>query len=205
MLKRNTSVGLLPRIKGPSMDHPPTSALLLLLVSLLGFAKTSNAQAIAAAEKTGQINAFGTYTFTKPDYGPQNDNGFSLGGEYLFRRFIFGTPAVTVRYSRVTGPTAHETFFGGGVESHYRFGPVRPYATLLYGVGGLSVPVNHYSDSGNELLLGGGVDVPLTRRFAARGEFTYGFLTISGQNGTSLGEINLSPISVNVGVVYHIR
>jgi hypothetical protein len=205
MLKRNTSIGRLPHATGLSMDRPQASALLLLLVSLFGLAKTSHAQAIPVAERSGRIDAFGSYTFTSPDYGPQKDNGFSVGGDYLLRKFIFGQPAVAIRYSRVTGTTANETFFGGGVESHYRVGPIRPYATLLYGVGGLKVNQTHFSDSGGELLIGGGADIPINRHFAARAEFTYGFLHITGFDGTSLGEINLSPASLNLGVVYHIR
>jgi hypothetical protein len=205
MLKRNTSIRLFSRKTGLSMDRPQASALLLVLFSLVGAARISHAQAIPASQKSGQINVFGTYTFTSPDYGSQNNNGFTVGGNYMLRRFIFGQPGIAARYSRTTGSTVNERFGGAGLEDHFRFAFLRPYATILYGIGSLDVPANHYSDSGNELLIGGGADVPLSRRFAARGEFTYGFLHIAGLNGTPLGEINLTPKSVNVGIVYHIR
>lgn len=205
MLKRNTLIGLPPRFLDLPMKRPQVLTSLLLLASIFGLARTSQAQALPAAEKTGRIDLFGSYTFTQPDYGRENDNGFSVGGDYALRRFIFGTPAVAGRYSRVTGPTATETFVGGGLESHYKISVVRPYVMALFGLGGVDVSRAHYSDSGNELLLGGGADVPLTRRFSARGEFAYGFLHISGRNGTAAGAIDLNPSSVNVGVVYHLR
>jgi hypothetical protein len=207
MLKRSSSLGSLACSSGLFRRRLQAAGLLLLLVLMFGWIRSSHAQATATADRTGQFNVFGTYTSTSPDYSYQRDNGFSVGGDYLLRRFFFGQPAIAARYSRVTGPIVNETFVGGGLESFYRLGFVQPYATVLYGVGGLSSHYrnSHYSDSGNELLLGGGVNVPLSRRFSARGEFTYGFLNISGQNGGPVGEINLTPASVNVGLVYHIK
>ncbi len=67
------------------------------------------------------------------------------------------------------------------------------------------MPFTHFSDSGNEFLFGGGADVPIAHRFSARGEFTYGFLHISGFQGGPIGAININPASVNIGVVYNIK
>jgi hypothetical protein len=172
---------------------------------VFGGVRTSHAQALPAAEKTGKLNVFGTYNLTAPDYSNQKDNGFTVGGEYLFRKLIFGQPAVAVRYSKVWGPVVNESFVGGGLESHYKIGFVRPYATVLYGVGGLDSSTTTYSDSGNTLLLGGGADVPVSRRFSARAEFIYGFMHISGKNGTPIDELNLTPATLNLGLVYHIK
>src|SRR3984885_12782708 len=206
MLKRSTSLGSIAYLFGLSRSRRlQASRLLLLLLSVSGWVRTSHAQASAAADKTGQINVFGTYTFTSPDYGPQKDNGFTVGGDFLLRRLIFGQPGVAVRYSKVYGSTVNESFVGAGLESYYKVGFVRPYATVLYGVGGVDGVNNHYSDSGNTLLVGGGADVPVSHRFSARSEFTYGFVHISGRNGTSTGEINLNPASLNLGLVYHIK
>jgi hypothetical protein len=206
MLKQSSFSGCFACLPGFSGRRLQTTGLLLLLVSSFVWVRSSHAQAIATADKTGQLNVFGAYTLTSPDYSNQKDNGFTIGGDYLLRRFIFGHPALTGRYTRVTGPIMNETFAGGGLESFYKIGPVHPYATVLYGVGGLNSNFRgHYSDSGGELLIGGGVEVPFSRRFSARGEYTYGFLNISGKNGTPVGELNLTPSNVTLGVVYHIK
>jgi hypothetical protein len=204
MLKRSTSLGSIACLPIPR-HRLQASGLLLLLVSVFGWVRTSHAQAIAAADKTGQINVFGTYNLTAPDYSNQKDNGITVGGEYLFRKLIIGQPAVAVRYSKVWGPIVNESFIGAGLESHYRIAFVRPYATVLYGVGGLNSPKTSYSDSGNTLQIGGGADVPFSHRFSARAEFIYGFMHIAGRNGTPVGELNLTPATLNLGLVYHIK
>ncbi len=214
MLKRTTLIGFFAGLPGLASDRPRPSpksspgisVLLLALLSAFALAGTSHAQAIPAATGGGRIDVFGSFNITSPDYGPVENFGGSAGVALLTRRFFFGQPGLAFRYAKTTGSTVNETFVGGGVESHYKFGRIRPYATLLYGVGGLAVPQKGgYSDSGDELLIGGGVDVPISRRFAVRGEFDYGFLKISGKGGTSQGELNLTPASYNIGLVYHIR
>jgi hypothetical protein len=201
-MQRNISIGQNP--SGLLMECPQVPVVLLLLLSFFGMAKVSRAQAIPTREKNGGINIFGGYTFTTPDYGRQNDNGFFVGGNFVLRKFIFGQPAIAGRYSSVYGGTTNETFAGGGLESHYRIGPVRPYISALYGVGGVNVSRAHYSDSGNEFLLGGGAEVPLAHRIGVRAEYSYGWLNIDGRNGTAQGSISLNPASVNIGAVYHL-
>jgi hypothetical protein len=205
MLKRSTSLGSIAGLFIPSRRRLRPSGLLLLLVSVLGGVRTSHAQALPTADRTGRINVFGTYALTSPDYSFQKDNGFTVGGEFLFKRTFLGQPAVAVRYSKVWGPIVGESFVGGGLESHYKIAFVRPYATVLYGVGGLNSSRTSYSDSGNTLLVGGGADVPMSRRFSARAEYIYGFMHISGKNGSPNGELNLTPSTVNLGLVYHIK
>jgi hypothetical protein len=207
MLKRNPPLESFACLLGRSRRRLQVSGLLLLLVSPFGWVRTSHAQATATADRTGQFNVFGAYSLVSPDYSNQKDHGFSVGGDFLLRKLIFGQPAIAVRYSKVTGPVVNESFFGGGLESYYKIGFVRPYATVLYGVGGLDVHIRggNYSDSGNTLHLGGGVDVPVSRKFSARAEFLYGFLDISGKNGGPQGAINLNPTTINLGIVYHIR
>jgi hypothetical protein len=208
MLKRNTFVGCFARAIRSSPGHRLTSVLLLSLASifgLFGLVATSHAQAISTADKGGQVEAFGAFTFGSSDYGPNKNEGGSVGGAFLLRKLIFGQPAIAARYVHLSGPTASETFFGGGLESHYRFGPVRPYVTALYGVGGLIRSSINYSDSGNTLLIGGGADIPVTPKFDVRGEVTYSSIKITGYHDTSVGAVDLNPVSVNLGIVYHIR
>jgi hypothetical protein len=206
MLKRNTFIGRFARAIRPSPGCPCTYLMLLAALSLFGLVRTSHAQAIPTAEKAGGIDVFGAVTITDPDYAPSKDAGFTVGGSYLLRTFIWGTPALAARYSRTWGSTVNESFVGGGGELHYHYRMLRPYATVLYGVGGLGVPmIRNYYDSGNTLFIGGGVDVPVARKFAARVEYNHSFVHITGYHDTTVGEITQSPWSINIGVVYHIK
>jgi hypothetical protein len=211
MLKRNTFIGCFAR----AISRPPgrrrASLLLFLFVVLLGFVGTSHGQATPTAEKNGGIDAVGTFTLTSPDYGVTRntgvakDAGVTVGGDYLLRKFFWGQPAFAVRYSFVTGSNVNETFAGGGFELHYVYRMFRPYATVLGGVGSLTYRASGYNDSGNALLVGVGTDYPISPKFSARGEFTYGFVDITGFQNTQIGAIHLTPWNINLGVVYHIK
>jgi hypothetical protein len=206
MLKRNTFMGHFARASSPSSGRLRTSVLpLLLLASLFGLTHSSHAQARATAEKPGGIDVFGALNITSTDHLASTDAGVAVGGAFLLNKFFWGQPAFAGRYTYMHGSTVHESFVGGGGELHYHYRMLRPYITLLGGVGGLSVPSLHYSDSGNTILIGAGTDFPVTHRLAARGEFTYSFTNITGYHNTPVGEINLSPWSINLGVVYRIK
>jgi hypothetical protein len=208
MLKRNPLTGFPACVPGLLAGRLPTSISLLSLLSLVflfGSARTVHAQALPTAERAGDIDVFGGFTRNWPDYGRSWGDGGFVGGDYLLHKFRFGQPGIEFRYSKVTGSTTNESFVGGGVESHYRIGRLAPYAALLYGVGGISVPSVKYSDSGNTLLLGGGADYPITHGFSARAEYMYGFMHISGSSAAPDSGLNLTPSFINLGVVYSIR
>lgn len=212
MLKRNTFTGCFATAISRPQGRSRVSLLLLFsFVALFAFVEKSHAQAIPTADKNGGIDAVGTFTLTSPDYGVtrntevSKDAGFTVGGDYMLRKFFWGQPAVAARYSFVTGSTVNETFVGGGLELHYRYGMLRPYITAVGGVGGLTYRASAYHDSGNALLGGVGADYPLSPRFAARAEFNYNFVDITGYQNTQVGAIHLTPWSINLGVVYHIR
>jgi hypothetical protein len=213
MLKRNTFIGCFARAISRPQDRSRVSLLLLSLVALFVFVEKSHAQAIPTADKNGGIDAVGTFTFTSPDYPccnvhdypASNDAGVTVGADYLLKRFVWGQPAIAVRYSFVTGSTVNETFAGGGMELHYRYHLFMPYFTALGGVGSLSLPATGYKDSGNTYVVGAGTDYPLAPRFSARGEFTYSFVDITGFQGTLAGAKDMHPWSINLGVVYHIK
>jgi hypothetical protein len=205
ILKRNTFIGCFANAISNVRTRPRASVLLLMLVSLSGLVRSSHAQARATAEKAGGLDAFGALNITGTDHTDDTDVGVAVGGAVRMRKFFFGQPAFAGRYSYMHGSTANEYFVGGGGELHYRFSMLRPYITILGGVQGLSIPSVHYSDSGNTLLVGGGTDIPINLRFAARAEFNYAFDNITGYHNTSVGQINLNPWSINLGVVYRIK
>jgi hypothetical protein len=211
MLKRNTFIGCFARAISRPPGRPRASLPLLSLVASFAFVGTSHGQALPTAEKSAGIDVFGTFTLTSPDYGVTKttgvteDAGFTVGGEYKLRKFFWGQPAAALRYSFVTGSTVNETFLGGGGELRYRYHMLRPYITVLGGVGGLTYRSSGYNDSGNALMVGGGADYPVSQKFSARAEFTYSHVDITGFQNTQVGAIHLSPWSINLGVVYHIK
>jgi opacity protein-like surface antigen len=211
MLKRNTFIGCFARAISRPLGHPRASLLLFSLVAWFGFAGTTHGQAVPTAEKTAGIDVFGTFTLTSPDYGltkttgVTEDAGFTVGGAYQMRKFFWGQPAAAVRYSYVTGSSVNETFIGGGGELRYRYHMLRPYITVLGGVGSLTYRASGYNDSGNTFLFGGGADYPVSPKFSARAEFTYSRVNITGFQNTQVGSISLNPWSINLGVVYHIK
>jgi hypothetical protein len=206
MLKRNPLFGCFASAISHFRARPRTSALLLIPALIFGLSRISLAQAIPTAEKGGGVDVFGALNISDSDLFSDKDAGFTVGGEYFLKKFFFGQPGLSARYTHFYGSTVKESFVGGGGELHYHYRMLRPYITLLGGVQGLYVPsALNYSDSGNTLLIGGGVDYPVTRKVAARAEFTYGFVNITGYHNTPIGEINLNPWSINLGVVYHIK
>jgi hypothetical protein len=211
MLKRNTLIGCFARAISRPPGSPRASLALFALLASFGFVGTSHGQATPTAEKTGGIDAFGTFTLTSPSYGltkttgVTEDAGFTVGGDYKLRKFFWGQPAAAVRYSFVTGSSVNETFYGGGGELRYRYHLLQPYITVLGGVGSLTYRASGYNDSGNTLLFGGGADYPVSPRFSARAEFTYSRVNITGFENTQVGAIHLTPWSINLGVVYHIK
>jgi hypothetical protein len=211
MLKRNTFIGCFARAISRLPGSPRASLVLFALLAPFGFVGTSHGQATPTAEKTGAIDAVGTFTLTSPSYGltkttgVTEDVGVTVGVDYLLRKFFWGQPAAAVRYSFVTGSSVNETFVGGGGELHYRYHLLRPYITVLGGVGSLTYRASGYNDSGNTLLFGGGADYPVSPKFAARAEFTYSRVNITGFQNTQVGAIHLTPWSINLGVVYHIK
>jgi hypothetical protein len=211
MLKRNTFIGCFARAISRPQGTPRASLVFFALLASFGFVGTSHGQALPTAEKNGGIDVFGTFTLTSPDYGVTKttgvteDAGFTVGGDYQMRKFFWGQPAAAVRYSFVTGSTVNETFIGGGGELRYRYHMLRPYITVLGGVGSLTYRSSGYNDSGNTLMIGGGADYPVSPKFSARAEFLYGRVNITGFQNTQVGAIPLNPWSINLGVVYHIK
>ena len=165
----------------------------------------SNAQAIPAGRKRGgDLDAFFTYGRARTDFGPTRNNVYTLGGDYMFRYFGLFQPGLNVRYRYSTAAVVDQPFFGAGVDVRL---PVvlhlRPYAVADMGIGKVKQKPTGINDSGISYILGGGFDVPVVNRFAARAEFNYQHILISG--GGRSPDLTFTPYSINVGVVYRIR
>ncbi|WP_263418748.1 porin family protein [Terriglobus albidus] len=177
----------------------------LAAISILSISSPhSNAQAIPAGYKRGgDIDAFFTYGRARTDFGSAQNNLYTLGGDYMFRYFGMFQPGINVRYIHSTGAVVDEPFFGGGIDLRFRqFWRLRPYGVADMGIGSVKEKSPGIDDSGVSYILGGGIDVPIVSRFAARAEFNSQHILISGGKGPDL---TFTPYSLNVGVVYHIR
>jgi len=166
----------------------------------------SNAQAIPAGRKRGgDLDAFFTYGRARTDFGPARNNVYTLGGDYMFRYFGMFQPGVNLRYRASTGAAVSEPFFGAGLDVRLPMvlHHLRPYAVADVGIGSVKQKPVGVDDSGMSYILGGGFDVPLVNRFAARAEFNYQHIKISG--GGRSPDLTYTPYSIGVGVVYRIR
>jgi hypothetical protein len=188
--------------------HVRTKLAVAVLAVISIFAVSSfpaNAQAIPAGRKRGgDLDAFFTYGRARTDFGPVRNNVYTVGGDYMFRYFGLFQPGVNIRYRASTGAAVSEPFFGAGLDVRL---PVvfhlRPYAVADMGIGSVKQKPSGVNDSGSSYILGGGFDVPVVNRFAARAEFDYQHIRISG--GGRSPDLTFTPYSISVGVVYRIR
>lgn len=163
------------------------------------------AQAIPAASKQADISVFGAFSRVNPDYGPQKNNGVMYGVDYTRYMHWFVTPSLEFRGRVNPGETVGERTVGGGIRLEHPIQRFHPYADFLVSAGTLTfshpiIDVRHKlykSDDSIVYSMGGGVDVDVTSRFAARVDYQYEFWSL-GTNQT------FTPTVFSLGVVYRI-
>jgi hypothetical protein len=194
----------------------------------------SEAQVTPAIKGGGsQINVYGLYTLVKTnfnstlDYPPGHplpnstnnadgfNQGFAGGADFRLGRFVFGQPALGVRYTYSTGTFGKQKTFVVGPELHYIYRRFRPYGDFLIGTGNITYKSGQTDDS-IVYEFGGGVDYHKSRRLNFRiidvqyqlwdlGNHFYppGF----GGPGTPGVYIDtkLKPYTVSAGIVIRVR
>src|ERR1051325_11944022 len=116
-----------------------TLAALLVMTT----ATMLHAQARAAAEKTSDISGFVLFSRLCPDYGPTNNNGFTVGGSYLLRnRIRWFDPGIDVRFRSANGATVDQKNFSGGLKVEKVINNFRPYGDVLIGRGSINYHLN---------------------------------------------------------------
>jgi Outer membrane protein beta-barrel domain len=194
----------------------------------------SQSQVVPAIKGGGsQINIYGLYSLVNPDgkgaldYPPGTsfpasvvnsvgswNQGGSVGADFRLGRFIFGQPALGVRYTISTGNFGKESTYVFGPELHYAFGRFRPYGNVLLGVGDVTYHGTNFEDNSIVYQFGGGVDYHVNRRLSLRlvdfqyqlwnlgtHEYPAGFLP--GQPAVSI-DTKLQPYSLNFGIVFRV-
>lgn len=175
--------------------HIRKSALLLgVLLATTGIA---SAQALITAGRGAEFAPFAQTTLVRPDWGPSNNIGYTLGIDYT--RFIRSIvqPSLEVRMTSANGTTVNERSYTGGLKLQTSIHRVHPYATVLAGYGTIHLNYNdgtYTGDNGIVYSLGGGADFNVTSQWKLRFDFTH--------QQWNLGNAPLSPMTLGVGVSY---
>jgi hypothetical protein len=206
----------------------PVFVILFLLT--LGTVHTYGQVTAAARGGGNQANAFGMFTFNKPDYGQSWTYGGTFGADYRFGNWALGQPAIAARLSFVPGGLVGEYSYLIGPEYHMRGKHFRPYADFHVGLGNITYekgqteenyippppyPTTHgpiSSRTGFAYEFGGGVDYRMKRNYGIRiVDFQYQFWNMGtgdvfrpGENKPPIinGTISYTPYQISSGIYY---
>jgi hypothetical protein len=193
-----------------------------------------NAQVVPAIKGGGsQINVYGLYTLVKTDFnstvdyppkspppGCINDacgwnQGFAGGADFRLGRFVFGQPAVGVRYTWSAGSSfGKQRTFVVGPELHYIYKRFRPYGDFLIGPGNITYQTGQ-TDNSIVYEFGGGVDYHKNHILNFRlVDFQYQLWDLGnhyyppgfspGQPGYYI-DTKLKPYTLSFGVLFRVR
>jgi opacity protein-like surface antigen len=178
------------------LNHWTMKSLLLLGVSLAARAVAS-AQAVETAQRGAEITPFFQSTILRPDYGPTNNFGYTIGVDYT--RFIRSIvqPSLELRVNHAGGLTVGETGYLGGLKLQATVFGIHPYGTFLAGSGTITFthPIGYYYSDGSFVwALGGGADFNVTSSIKLRADFT--------QQHWNIDPPVLTPMTFSLGVAY---
>lgn len=171
---------------------------LLLALVLFGGARSSSAQAMPVGTRTSEVAPFFTMTSVLPDWGASRNFGYTAGVDYTRLSRGVAQPGLEFRVSSATGLRVDEFSYAGGLKFQGGgFGVIRPYATMLAGIGTINIhPGGPTLAKDTDFLyaLGGGFDVQLHSAFKLKVDFL--------QQTWSFAPNRLTPIALSFGVAY---
>jgi opacity protein-like surface antigen len=178
------------------LNHWTTKSLILLGVSLAATAVAS-AQAVETAQRGAEITPFFQTTLLRPDYGPTNNLGYTIGVDYT--RFIRSIvqPSLELRVNHAPGLTVGETGYLGGLKLQASAFGIHPYGTFLAGSGTITFthPIGYYYSDGSFIWsLGGGAEFNVTSAVKLRADFS--------QQHWNIDPPVLTPMTFSMGVSY---
>jgi hypothetical protein len=165
---------------------------------LFGFLGSVQGQATPTASKLFDFQVGGGFVLDDGDYGTKLYRG---GGVYstLDFRPHFGAE-IDFRQANYPTDSMYERTYEIGVRYHRTYGPLSPYAKVLYGRGvfnfvyGNNVVVANLAF--NEIAFGGGADFAVLPWLNVRGDYEYQMWHSFPPNG-------LTPQAITIGVAYH--
>jgi hypothetical protein len=157
----------------------------------------AHAQATTTASRTNAVTPFAQMTVLRPDWGPNNNYGYTFGVDYThFIRFRV-QPSFELRATSANGTAVNEHSYLGGFQLQTRFHGIYPYVTFLGGYG--QIHYNYYNggftgDHSMIYSLGGGGDIPIARSFSLRLDYARQSWNIAPQK--------VNPVSLSAGIAY---
>jgi Outer membrane protein beta-barrel domain len=198
----------------PNGDHP-LKRTVLILAMLTACSPFALGQASPDATRAGDLQAGGTFTFSYPDYTPQDALGFGAYVAFDFRTH-WGAELDFHQVAIEQHSPAKERTFEYGVRYHRTYGRYNPYLKGMAGRGTFDFSPNFFqagaSPGYNLLSFGAGVDIELTTRVNVRAGMEYQNWFTGGQKGpVGVGgpgsdvylPHGLTPILYEVGFAYH--
>ncbi len=183
------------------------SAVLLLCCVLCALATKAHPQVVASATRSPiSLSAGGMGSLFQPDYAgtgvaaqaPNDLYGFGAYVDLRVRHWIqFEAEGRWMRFNEYENISEDNYLIGPKVPIH-ETRRYKPYAKALFGYSKMNFQYNYAYGHFADLALGGGVDIPLTRKITLRAiNFEYQ-LWPNWLNGT------LKPYGGDVGVSYRI-
>ena len=165
----------------------------------------SHAQAIPTATRGGGGIQLGAgYSFSNPDYGGHNTQGYSIYGDWDFTRH-WGIEGDIHRVDVISPADISEDSYLLGPRYVFHFRRLRPYAKGMLGFGRFKTDYDPGSNRANAAFtykiyaLGGGLDVPINRHLNIRAvDFEY-------QGWPGFNPNGLSPYVFTFGAAYRFR
>jgi hypothetical protein len=182
-----------------NLFQSPILKAALVLGSLIAAVRIVPAQALEAGDRGAEIAPFAQYTIVTPDWGPDNNLGYTVGIDYTrFLRSIV-QPSLELRMTSANGSTVGEKSYSGGLKLQTTIHRIRPYLTVLAGQGYITFnhPLNNYlNDNSFIFSVGGGALFSAGRHVDLRLDFTH-------QNW-NIGPQTLTPVTLGIGMAYRI-
>jgi hypothetical protein len=193
-------------IEAPAPTRTVPGKWIVSLCLGIAIAKTGTAaaQAGATADRNSAIATFGQGTYMLPAFQQPSNFGYAAGVDLtpIFVRRL--QPSLEIRATADSGSIAKEFTYSGGLKLATTIGRIRPYATILDGVG--TVYFNHPSlptrkglyahDSSKMLSLGGGAEFDVSRLWQLRADYSRQYWTLESPV--------IRPVALSIGIAYRI-
>lgn len=170
----------------------------VLLALAVAGVRSSAAQAVPVGTRGSDVAPFFAVTTVSPDWGASRNFGYTAGVDYTRLSRGVGQPGLEFRVSSATGLRVDEFSYAGGLKLQGgSYGPVRPYATMLVGMGTINIHPGGPSlakETSFLYALGGGLEIQLPSAFKVKADFL--------QQTWSFSPNGLTPVALSIGLSY---